>query len=122
MDKIMYKTFLWPRNPEYYTVSYNRELVYNQETEAGQTAEMLGELRRTITGNGVFSGEGAWEDFQNLAALCEDAEAGWLVHPVWGRIFAFLVKLEMTQEPRENYISYSFQFLETPDSNSANTE
>lgn len=112
MDKIMFKQVVWPQNPESYTVSYDRETAYSQEGEEGEALERRDVFRRTITGSGVLSGESAFEQFEDLERLCADPEAGWLVHPLHDRVFAVLVKLEMTQEPRENFIAYSFKFLE----------
>lgn len=112
MDKIMFKNVVWPQNPEYYTVSYDRETTYSQEGEEEPVLEKTAVFRRTVTGSGVFSGEQAYEQFKKLEKLCQDSEAGWLAHPVWDRMFAYLIKLEMTQEPRANYVAYSFKFLE----------
>lgn len=112
MDKLKFKNFIWPRNPETYKTHYTRDLVYNEVSEGYFQLKSLGDLKRVITGNGVFSGETAFEDFKRLEALCAETSAGWLIHPVWGKTAAFLVELEMIQEPRENYVAYSFQFLE----------
>lgn len=110
MDKLLYKSFSWPQNPEYYRQSFVREPVYVKDEEGNVTFEGLGPLKRTITGSGAFFGDTAYTDFQKLAALCDTAVAGALVHPIWGRVSAFLTKLEMTQEPRADYVAYSFTF------------
>lgn len=112
MGKLKFKGFTWPRNPEVYQVSWTREPVYDEIS--GELTGM-GNLKRVITGNGVFTGGSAFADFKRLEALCGEKTAGWLVHPVWGNTAVFLEELEMTQEPRENYVRYSFRFLGTAD-------
>lgn len=110
MDKLVYKSFTWPQNPEYYRQSYVREPVYVKDEEGNVTFSGLGALKRTITGSGAFFGETAYENFMELAALCDTDVAGALTHPVWGKVSAFLTKLEMSQEPRADYVAYSFTF------------
>ena len=109
MEYLSYKTFVWPRNPEVYQEEYTREPEYS--TDNGLTLfEGMGEMKRRITGNGVFYGETAVEDFQLLAELFEDGEPGELRHPVWGIRYCYFTGLELTQEPRDNCVSYKFQF------------
>lgn len=110
MDHLVYKGFTFPRNPSIYRQSYTRKPLF-AEDETGRTVFIgLGGLKHIITGSGVFSGETAYEDFSQLAALCNQVLAGPLVHPVWGTVSAFLTELEMEQESRENYVAYSFTF------------
>lgn len=122
MDKLKFKNFTWPRNPESYKTHYTRDLVYNEVSEGYFQLKGLGDLQRVITGSGVFTGENAFTDFKQLESLCYQTEAGWLIHPVWGKIAAFFVELEMIQEPRENYVAYSFKFLEATISGSEPAE
>lgn len=112
MDKLKFKDFVWPRNPEHYKVHYDHEFVYEEVSEGVLELKGLSEVRRTVTGSGAFSGATAYSDFKKLEALCAQKNAGSLIHPVWGSISAFLMELDMTQEPRENYVAYSFKFLE----------
>lgn len=109
MDKLRYKNYTWPQNPEHYRDSFQREPVYVKDEDGNVSFAGLGALKRTITGSGAFAGDGAYEAFQKLAALC-DVTSGTLTHPVFGAVTAFLTGLEMTQEPRENYVAYSFTF------------
>ena len=112
MEKLKFKDFTWPRNPEHYKVHYDHELVYEEVAEDVLELKGLSEVRRTVTGSGVLTGETAYSDFKKLEALCSQKNAGSLIHPVWGTINAFFMELDMTQEPRENYVAYSFKFLE----------
>ena len=49
-------------------------------------------------------------DFQNLARLFEQRDPGNLEHPLWGIRYCYFTGLELTQEPKENCVSYTFQF------------
>ena len=109
MNYLTFKTFAWPSNPHTYRESYVREPQYY--TQDGNTYfDGMGEMKRKITGSGVFSGENAYTEFKKLIDLFEQGEAGNLEHPVWGIRFCYLTGMELTQEPREDYVSYSFEF------------
>lgn len=112
MEKLRFKDFVWPRDPETYKVHYDHELVYEEVAIDVLKLKGLSEVRRTVTGSGVFTGETAYADFKRLAALCAKKDAGELIHPIWGKLNAFLMELDMTQEPREDHVAYSFKFLE----------
>lgn len=109
MDSLSYKTFVWPQNPHTYKEEYIREPKYH--TEDGVTYyDGMGAMQRIITGSGVFFGENAFAEFQKLTALFEDATAGNLEHPIWGIRYCYFTGLELTQEPKDNYVSYKFEF------------
>ena len=109
MDKLSYKTFVWPRNPHTYREEYKREAKF---TTSGGTSyfDSMGEMQLFITGSGIFTGEDAFTEFKKLSQLFEDGEAGNLVHPIWGTRYCYFTGLELTQEPRDNYVSYRFTF------------
>lgn len=111
VDNLTFKTFTWPVNPETYREELVREPVYVQ-SEDGWTFQGMGEATRVITGSGVFSGANAAANFQALAALFSDAEAGTLTHPLWGSRNVHFTELALTQSAKPEYISYSFQFRE----------
>ena len=109
MEKMSYKTFVWPQNPHTYKEEYVREAHFF--TEDKQTYfDGMGDMQRIITGSGTFFGDAAYEDFRKLAKLFEDGEAGNLEHPLWGIRYCYFTGLELTQEPRENCVSYAFRF------------
>lgn len=111
MDKMTFKDFTWPENPQIYREESRRDPQY-ETNDLGQTSFLgLGGLRKSITGSGVFSGAGAYTSYKALAALMNETTAGTLTHPVWDDCQAFLVKLELQQEPRIDYVAYSFEFL-----------
>lgn len=112
MEKMSFKTFIWPQNPHTYREKWEREPIYSRNDLDYQVFEEMGPMKRTITGQGVFFGETAFASFRALAALFEDKTTGTLNHPVWGNRNVYFTELELTQEPKENYVSYSFTFRE----------
>lgn len=109
MDYMSYKTFVWPNNPHTYREEYAREPQYST-VEGVASFDGMGQMKRIISGSGVFFGENAYESFRDLAKLFEDEEPGNLEHPVWGIRYCYFTGLELTQEPREDYVSYRFAF------------
>lgn len=109
MEYLSYKTFVWPHNPQVYREEYVRDPQYY--TEDGVTLfDHMGDMKRVITGSGVFLGEDAVERFQALAELFESDAPGDLRHPVWGIRYCYFTGLELTQEPRDDCVSYKFEF------------
>lgn len=109
MDKLIYKTFVWPQNPHTYKEEYLREPQYHTQDKTVYF-DGMGEMKRIITGSGVFYGDDAFAQFKKLAALFEESSAGNLQHPIWGIRYCYFTGLELTQEPRDNYVSYKFTF------------
>ena len=65
-----------------------------------------------LTIYGVFHGEDAYEEYLKLQRLSEDLSPGNLEHPIFGIRHCYLTLLEVTQEPKENYVSYRFEFTQ----------
>lgn len=112
MEKMAFKTFTWPQNPRIYREVFLREPVHKKNYLGQYVFAGMGPLKRTITGSGVFFGEGAYTDFRSLAALFDETTAGTLVHPVFGTRTVFFTGLELQQEPKSDYVAYSFTFRE----------
>lgn len=106
-----YKTFVWPQNPHTYQETIAREPHYYTQDGESYFGGM-GAMRRRITGSGNFHGEGAYENFKRLMKVAEENSAGNLEHPVWGIRYCYLTELVLTQEPKENYVSYRFEFTQ----------
>ena len=52
MEKMSYKTFVWPQNPHFYHEETSREAVY-EKNEAGEDVfKGMGLMKRTITAEG----------------------------------------------------------------------
>ena len=111
MNYLSYKTFVWPKNPHTYREVTTRTPVYY--TQDGETYfRGMSGLKRVISGSGVFSGEDAYNKYKELQRLSEDMSAGNLEHPIFGIRYCYLTLLEVLQEPKENYVSYRFEFTQ----------
>lgn len=112
MDKLTYKGWEWPENPETFLIQAERSPEYGKDEGGNPVYQGLGPLCRTVTGKGVFHGTAAAASFKALAAFLDSAGAGPLIHPVWGTISACLTELKMEEGSRENCIGYTFTFRE----------
>ena len=110
MDKLKYKTFVWPHNPTVYKEEYLREPQYYKGDDGEYYFDAMGDEKLTITGTGAFFGDDAFVQFKKLAKLFKETTPGNLEHPIWGIRYCYLTGLEMTQEPKDNYVSYRFTF------------
>ena len=109
---MQYRDFVWPNNPRVFEVKYRRTLHSYKLPFSGYVVQNLGLQNKIIRGEGEFVGPQAYENFRKLAALFEENKGGKLVHPVWPTMRAYFASLSLKQEPKEDYISYSFEFWE----------
>lgn len=112
LTPMRYKDYTWPHNPEVYTVERQRRLVVHQIPFGRCVIQDLGGMYRVLHGEGVFAGEGAYEQFRELAAVFQEGGAGLLVHPVWQTERAWFASLQVAEEPLPDYVHYSFEFWE----------
>ena len=111
MSHLKFKEFTWPNDPHTYQETLSREPMY--ATQNGTTSYTgMSSSHRVITGSGVFFGTSAYSDFRDLLAVAEENSAGDLIHPLWGQRHCYFTKLELIQEPRENFVSYRFEFTQ----------
>lgn len=107
-----FKGFVWPHNPRVYTITFERKMANYKVPFGRHYLQSLGQTRRVLRGEGEFVGEGAYDKFKELAAIFYEETPGVLVHPVWVAATAWFVGLELRQEPRSDYVRYSFEFWE----------
>ena len=112
LTPIRYKEFTWPHNPEIYTVEYRRQMAAHKVPFGRCVLQDLGYTYRVLKGEGVFTGNDAYRQFQELAAVFQESGPGLLVHPVWQAERAYFVELKVTEEPLPDYVRYSFTFWE----------
>ena len=96
---MQFRNFIWPNEPSSLRVTSRRRTALLEEPGGGWTLQDLGTAARTVTGEGVFFGETAYESLRTLEALL-------------GTLQAVLTELEGEQEPRENFVRYRFTFVE----------
>ena len=112
MNKLTFKTFTWPNNPETYHEDFARDALYDKTDNGDSVFSGMGPMKRVITGSGAFFGTDAYTSFNTLAVLFSDATRGELTHPVWGKRTVYFTKLQMAQGPKSDYVAYSFEFRE----------
>ena len=71
-----------------------------------------GQAAESFERAGEFTGKGAYDEFKKLAKMFYLEQAQVLVHPIWQSARAWFVRLELKQEPREDYVCYEFEFWE----------
>ena len=107
-----YKDYVWPHNPETYTISFQRKVAVAKVPFGRYGMQDLGLSYRVMEGEGVFAGKGAYNEFKKLASVFYQGGPGLLIHPVWQAAQAYFVSLELAQQPLEDYVRYRFAFWE----------
>jgi len=107
-----YKDFTWPHNPRTYTIEYKRAMAQHKVPYGRYHLQDLGPACRVMKGEGEFVGEDAYETFKALASVFYSDGPGVLVHPVWQAANVYFVELSLAQEPRRDYVRYTFTFWE----------
>ena len=96
-----YKDYVWPHNPETYTISFKRQVAVAKVPFGRYGMQDLGMSYRVMEGEGVFAGKGAYDEFKKLASVFYQGGPGLLIHPVWQASQAYFVLLELAQQPLE---------------------
>lgn len=112
MGTMQFKSFSWPNDPETYTLSGERRTAVQKIPLGAFVVQDLGRTCMVLRGEGEFFGPGAYESYRALLAVFQEEGAGMLVHPAWMCASALFTRLQLTQEPREDYVAYSFEFCE----------
>lgn len=112
LTPMRYKDYVWPHNPRIYTIDYERSMVENKVPYGLYHLQDLGRRHRVMRGEGEFAGPDAYAQFGALANVFYSQGPGMLIHPLWQAAKAYFVELKLKQEPRPDYVSYSFAFWE----------
>lgn len=112
LTPMRFKDYTWPHNPEVYAVERRRRLAVHPVPYGRCVVQDLGGTYRVLRGEGVFAGEGAYEEFRKLAEVFRQDGAGLLVHPVWKAEQAWFASLTVEEEPLPDYVRYQFEFWE----------
>ena len=107
-----FKDYTWPHNPEVYAVEARRQVAVHKVPFGQYVLQDLGMTYRVLEGQGVFVGEGAYDQFRQLEAVFREGGPGLLVHPVWQTASAYFVTLRLEEEPLPDFVRYSFAFWE----------
>lgn len=109
---MQYKNYVWPHNPRVYSIEFQRKVGLQKVPFGRYHMQDLGLTRRVMKGEGEFVGTGAYQELKKLATVFYDKGPGTLIHPVWQASSAYFVELSLTQEPRPDYVRYTFTFWE----------
>lgn len=112
LTAMRFKDYTWPHNPRTYAIEYRRDVDAQKVPFAHYYMQDLGLAWRVMSGEGEFVGDGAYDEFRKLANVFYSPGSGMLIHPVWQPSKAHFVKLELTQQPRSDYVAYRFEFWE----------
>ena len=112
LTPMRYKSYTWPHNPRVYSIDYERKMAVHKVPFGLYHLQDLGRTRRVMEGEGEFVGADAYSQFGQLANVFYDSGPGLLVHPLWQTASAYFVALRLEQEPRPDYVRYSFTFWE----------
>jgi len=112
LTPMRYKWYTWPHNPKVYSIDYERAMAVNKTPFGLYFLQDLDRKPRIMRGEGEFVGEDAYRQFGQLANVFYEAGPGLLVHPLWQTAKAYFVQLRVEQEPRPDYVRYSFTFWE----------
>ena len=113
LSAMRFKDFTWPHNPRTFRVLWRRRVCVLDAPGGRYRVQDLGKTCRVLRGEGEFCGPSAYADFERLQQVFLDEGAGTLVHPLWHSQSVFFTRLELTQEPRQDYVAYAFEFTET---------
>ena len=112
LSPMRFKSYVWPHNPKTFEVTEKRRLSVNPIPFGRQWVTDMGTDCRVLRGEGEFAGAGAYEEFMRLKAVFDEGTPGVLVHPVWKSVKVWFAELSLIQEPLEDYVRYSFEFVE----------
>lgn len=112
LSPMRYKSFTWPHNPRTYAIRYIRQTAVHKVPLGLYTMQDLGRTCRVLSGEGEFYGKDAYDTFKALATVFYEPGPGTLIHPIWQTSSAYFTALQLRQEPREDYVAYSFEFQE----------
>ena len=115
LTPMRYKDYVWPHNPAVYSITYERQVALHKVPFGRYYMQDLGQSCRVMRGEGVFYGEGAYDEFKKLATVFYGGGAGLLIHPVWQIANAYFTSLKLEQEPLPDYVRYSVTFHESYD-------
>ena len=115
LSPMRFRSYTWPHNPRVYSIDYHRMVSAHKLPFGLYQLQDLGRTNRVMKGEGEFVGEGAYGQFGQLANTFYAEGPGLLVHPLWQASNAYFVALRLEQEPRPDYVRYSFEFWEEKD-------
>lgn len=108
-----YKSFVFPNNPRTCKYDVDRSYAKHKYPELnGAELEDMDADAVVISGDGEFFGPDAYTHWNNLVNIFHEHGVGEFYHPVYTDVSsALMTKLSSNLEPRQDYVSYSFEFV-----------
>ncbi len=119
LSAMRFKSFVWPHNPRDFRVVWQRRVTVLDAPGGRYFLQEIGKTCRTFQGVGEFYGPKAYDQLRQLARVFREDGPGLLVHPLWDSRMAYFTRLELTQEPRQDYVAYTVRFTEVRDKEDA---
>lgn len=113
LSAMRYKNYTWPHNPRTFHMLWRRRVHVLDAPGSRYYVQELGRTCRVFRGAGEFCGPDAYAQFEQLERVFRRDGPGELIHPVWQSYSVYFTRLELTQEPRQDYVAYAFEFTET---------
>lgn len=113
-NNMSFSTFVWPNNPESCRLKFSRVFKDLPQENSLWNPAQITRLECEYECEGFFSGNDAYENFRALDTLFRNAIVDELLHPDWNPAEVLITKLELTEEPMENFLRYRIVFSEIP--------
>lgn len=108
MRKIRLGNFIWPINPTTYSLrSANSVVEHNYPDSKFVSQELTHTGSRELSFEGEFFGVKAYDLARKLMAECERGEVVEFEHPLYPTCQVAAATLELSGEPKENYVKYT---------------
>lgn len=66
LSSMRYKSYVWPHNPETFTVEYRRQVAAHKIPMGGCVLQEMGVTYRVLQGEGEFAGADAYREFEQF--------------------------------------------------------
>ena len=113
LDKIRYKNFKFPNNPETTSFKCDRSYIKHKYPElVGNELEDFGVNAIVITGSGYFFGNDAYDTFKKLYSEYMKGGVGDFSHPIFTQVTrGLMTNLECNVGAEVNAVRYSFEVI-----------
>jgi hypothetical protein len=105
----------WKYNPHTIKILSEKEIVENKIPYSSNVIQNFGRMARVIKGEGCLYGSDCFSQFDALWKIFRENKSGVLSIPEFAVMNGEFYSLEITGEPTDKMISYSFTFIEVMD-------
>lgn len=117
LTPMRFSGYTWHHNPKSLKIEFQQRIETTRPPYESSNSSNFGERLRVVRGEGELYGEDCMEQFYRLKKLYERAEPGILAIPDSVCMKAYFSRLKQLMEPKNNVLSYSFEFTQTKNEN-----